>query len=409
MLKHLSLILIILCVCETLSSQHTVYYSTVWFVETPLSPIQGSKPLSFKESRNRHHYRFNYSQKNELISIAFFNGSTRKRPNHTSNLFTLSHKMVFEKDLNHETISFFDTNLKPVAVLGQVAKFIYELDEFGRRVKLHFEGPNKQAVENSWGISNYDWVYSRNGYVVEDRFNARGEQVSIRPGFDFYRLKLFFDPNGAIRLMQNIDQDGNLLNNSSGAAQDLITVNSEGNFVKWEVLDKEGNLEKGNGPNVAIGIQTFDEFGYETGLKHLDELQNRMYSDYGIAESRSKYDVFGNLSERTFFGLTNQPSPHKEAGYTHLKLFYDEKGNYRTRLEYYGQDETLIEHKTRGYAVVTYKHNEKNQLVEIAYLNSKKQLVKRLDNGVAMIKYQFDNDGKIIKTIKFDDILNQIK
>ena len=66
--------------------------------------------------------------------------------------------------------------------------------------------------------------------------------------------------------MQQINDQGALIENSTGAAQDQITTNAAGNFLQWTVLDKDGALEKGNGPNVAIGIQSFNEYGYEIEL-----------------------------------------------------------------------------------------------------------------------------------------------
>lgn len=378
---------------KPLPAQHTEYYSTIRFVETPLSEIQGSIPMSKNQALTRHHYRFNYSVTNQLISIEFYNGNTPKSPNHTASLFTLAHRMEFISDDNSEKISFYDTKGNPTEVLGSIVAFVYELDEYGLRKALFFEDGNGNRIENGWGIYNYTWNYHRKGYVVEDRFNKNGEQMAIRPGFEFYQLKLFFSPSGSIRLMQNIDQHGNLIENESGAAQDLITVNSEGNFVKWEVLDKVGNLEKGNSPNVAIGVQDFNEFGYETGLTHKDESENTIYSAYGIAESLTSYDRFGNLSERTFIGPEGTPSPHKQAGYTHLKIQYDHTGNFRTQLSYYDNNWNPVPHKTRGYASVTYKYNDQGYLVRIEYLNTRNELVNRADNGAAIIQYYYDQHG----------------
>ncbi len=376
-----------------LLAQHTEYYSTIRFVETPLSEIEGSIPLSKNQALTRHHYRFNYSDTNQLISIEFYNGHTPKSPNHTASLFTLAHRMEFTSDGFSSKISFYDTNNNPTQVLGNTTTFVYELDEHGLRKALFFEDANGNRIENGWGIYNYTWNYHREGYIIEDRFNQQGEQMAIRPGFEFYRLKLFFSPSGSIRLMQNIDRQGNLVENESGAAQDLITVNSDGNFVKWEVLDKAGDLEKGNGPNVAIGIQDFNEFGYETGLVHKDEAKNVIYSDYGIARSLTSYDRFGNLSERTFIGPDGTPSPHQQAGYTHLKIQYDETGNFRTQLSYYDSDWNPIPHKTRGYASVKYRYNDLRRLVRIEYLDTRNKLVNRMDNGAAIIQYSYDQNG----------------
>lgn len=402
MYKFLLTLGYLLPISISILGQHTEYYSTIRFVETPLSSIEGSIPLTQSEALKRHHYQFKYTDRNRLSSIEFYNGNVNKTPNNTASLFTLSHRMEFSISGNTEIISFFGTDENPTLVLGQVAFFEYELNEHGQRKALYFKDPEGNRIENSWGIFRYTWEYDRNGYVIEDRFNKQNERVSIRPGFKFYLLKLFFGPKGSIRLMQNIDHAGNLVENESGAAQDLITVNAEGNFIKWEVLDKDGNLEKGNGPNVAIGLQTFDSYGYETSLEHFDEYGNTIFNSYGFAKSQTTYDSYGNLAERKFIGLEGTPAPHQIAGYTHLKIDYDPSGNYRTRLAYYDEQMNLILHKTRGYAIVKYSYDNQRQLIQIKYLNTQNELVNRLDNGVAYIEYSYDSKQMLTDVLSYD-------
>lgn len=409
-MKHLYTLLLCSLFCSNpLVAQHTEYYSTIRFVETPLSKIDGSVPIPKHEALTRHHYRFNYSKSNQLDSIEFFNGNTKKEPNHTGSLFTLAHRMEFKRTNNSEIISFYSTNREPINVLGSISSFVYNLNKNGLRESLFFEDALGNRVENSWGIYRYKWEYTRDGYVIEDRFNELGERASIRPNFEFYRLKLFFGPNGDIRLMQNIDDQGDLIENSSGAAQDLITVNAEGNFIKWEVLDKEGNLEKGNGPDVAVGFQTFSKYGYQTSLENQDEFGNTIFSNYGFAKSLSSYDKFGNLSARTFIGLDTTPAPHKNAGYTHLKIQYDPTGNFRTRIAYFDEDSIPILHKTRGFAIANYTYNAENQLIRIEYTDTNNNLVNRLDNGASIIKYIYDQEGKKTDTILLDKNAEVVK
>lgn len=188
-----------------------VYYSTVEFVETPLSYIKGSIPLQCEIALSRNHYRFRYDSKNKLVSIAFYNGSTPKNPNHTANLFTLAHLIEFSYGNGTEKVVFFNTNGEQITVLGNCSQFVYTLNELGFRKSLHFLDRAGNRVENSWNIFEYKWEYLYDGAVIEDRFNADGKQVSIRPGFEFYKLKLYFNNAGHIALMQNIDEDGNLV------------------------------------------------------------------------------------------------------------------------------------------------------------------------------------------------------
>ncbi len=376
------------------------YYSTVEFVETPLSYIKGSIPLPSEIALTRNHYRFSYDSINRLISIAFYNGLTPKSPNHTANLFTLAHRMEFSYEKTVEKITFFNTKDEQTAVLGNCSQFVYLLNELGFRRSLHFLDSYGNRVENSWNIFEYQWEYLSDGTVVEDRFDTKGKQVSIRPSFEFYKLKLYFNNLGHITLMQNIDESGNLVENNSGASQDKITTNSMGNFLQWEVLNNQHQLEKGNGPNVAIGIQKFNEFGYESGLEHRDENNSPIYNTYGICKSETEFDKYGNISERHFYNEVNKPSNHKIAGYHKLEIIWDELGNDREFLSYYDLNNKPTSHRTRGYHSVRYEYDETKKLIRINYLDVNNQLVNRKDNGISYITYQYN--GRERTTFRFD-------
>ena len=275
-------------------AEHVFYFSTVKFVETPLSYLEGSVPLSKEVAMQRNHYRFTYNAQMQLQRIEFYNGNTPREPNHTANHFMLAHRTEIKYEPNKEIISFFESKGNPKAVLGDCYSMVYQLNDIGYREKLIFEDQNGQRIENSWNIYEYRWTYQADGSVIEDRLNKAKEQVRIRPSFEFYRLRLYFDHKGHIALMQNIDRKGKLIENSTGAAQDKITTTAQGNLLSWEVLDKNDQAEKGNGPDVATGIQTINEWGYETGLKQFDENKQLIYNKYGICQSKTSFNHFGN-------------------------------------------------------------------------------------------------------------------
>lgn len=387
---------------NSLNSTRVVYYSTVEFVETPLSEIKGSVPLHKDVAMKRNHYRFEYDNLNRLKAISFFNGNEPRHPNHTANLFTLAHRMEFSYANKSEHVTFFDIKNNPVDVLDNVHRFTYKLNELGYRTQLIFFDMNNEQVENGWSIFEYNWEYISDGSVIETRVNKNGEEVAIRPGFEFYRLHLFFNIKGHISLMQQIDDDGKMVENGSGAAQDNITTNAYGNFMKWEVLDKNHQLERGNGPDVAIGIQTFNDFGYETGLEHRDENNNLVYSAYGICISKTEFDAFGNIKERKFYGPNNHPVNHEHAGYHSLKIQWDDSGNRRTSLSYYALDGQPTSHKSRGYHKIAYEYTKKGLLKKIKYLDANLNLVNRMDTGVAQIVYNYDKKGNLKSTERFN-------
>ncbi|MEO1653408.1 MAG: hypothetical protein AAFU64_07685 [Bacteroidota bacterium] len=404
LIKHFSVIIFLLnlTVFPLLSQEHTAYFSTLVFVETPLSYLEGSVPISFQEAMNRNHYRFVYDVQNRLRSIRFYNGEQPKNLNHTTNHFMRSSWLKFDYGSSQESITFYDRFGRPVEVLGGCHRFVYELDSLGRRQKLYFENMAGERIEVSWNIYEYQWIRETTGALIEERYNQAGKIMPIRPYFKFFRTRFFFDYQGRIRLMQNVDKEGRLIENESGAAQDLLTLNKAGNLISWQVLDKAGNPEKGNSPNVAQGIQTINEYGFETGLLNWDENQKPIYNTYGICQSKTSFDQWGNLKERRFFDPQGKPAGHLIAGYHQLKLYWDQSGNQRKKLEYYDTQGQLTLHKTRGYALVRHNYDQKGNLIKIAYYNREGQLVNRKDNGIAYLNFNYNKDGKQISRQGFD-------
>ena len=386
---------------------HTYYYSTIQFVETPLSPIKGSISLTRQEAMQRNHYRFIYNEKHELNSISFYNGRYPKNPNHTANLFTLSHRMEYSIHTESDTITFYNPDGNQVAVLGNCFALAYSKNKLGFRTRLHFLDQNGERIENSWGIYEYTWDYEKDGSVIENRFNDQLEPVSIRPGFEFHRLRLRFNHLGNIVLMQNIDDQGNLIENESGASQDRIITNAQGHFLEWNVLDNEGQLERGNGPDVAVGRQTFNAYGYETTLEHLDEDGNSIENSYGICKSEAKFDRFGNMIERAIYDEQNRPSLHGQGGFHKYKIVMDSSGNHRKAIKYFDIENKPTLHKRRGYHAALYKY-DRNHLQRIRFVDIDGGLVNRKDTGIAYCivsrketgeasRINYNKEGQIIR------------
>ncbi|MCW5911020.1 MAG: hypothetical protein KIT62_08095 [Cyclobacteriaceae bacterium] len=383
-------------------SFHTVYYTSLAFVETPLSKIKGANAVSKEVALTRNHYRFEYDVQNRLISVGFYNGHIPKDPNETANFFFLSSRQEIRYNGNKEIITFYDKHGNRAKVLGNVSQFLYELDENGYRKALFFLSDQRKKIENSWKISKYKWEGEYGtGAVIETRYNKEGTPASIRPGFEFYKTRFIFNQYGNIALMQNMNERGQLMENNSGAAQDYIETTAEGLFIAWNVLDKNGNLEKGNSPDIARGVQEFDSFGNEIVYKGFDEKGNLIYNSFGICQSRTEYDSFGNTIYRIFYDENANPTAHKLAGYVSAKFIWDNTGNQLLSTEYYDLAGNLTNHLQRGYAIAKTEYDDKNNRVSITYFDKDNNPVSRTDNGISRIEFRYDEKGILVERITY--------
>ena len=377
------------------------YFSTIALRESPYPDFRGVIRMTRDQAMKRNHYRLIYDKNFRLASVSFHLGNTLREPNHTANYFftTPVQKIHYEK--GKEIRSFFDRFGNQVTQRG-VFREIYMINEMGKRVALHYENENGKKMENSWGISDYKWEHQMDGSVIEKRFNLEQEPKSLRPGFEFFTIRLYYEQNGLLALMQNIDEYGNLVENSSGVAQDKLLFDEAGRWYGWNVLDKNHQIKRGNGPNVAKGINIPNEYGYETSVRYEDTDGSPLKNNYGFWGSHRFYDAFGNYDYTQFIDSTGKPGLNSRSGYCYAQYTWDRSGLNRLKVELLDTEKKAVLHKRGGYATIQQEYDQENKLIKTSYLGLDGKLVNRKDNGVAYIIYHYDEKRKRVKQIRFD-------
>lgn len=370
------------------------YYASLVFRETPYAQQKGLVPLHSTQAKTRGHYRITRDGQERIVEIAFMQGEHYKTPNHTTDHYQFPAPIVrTQYQRATETKSFYNILGTPIAVRGQVFKEVYGLDSRGHRKQLYFLDKDGREIENEWGVAAYHWQIQEDGSVVETRVDLQGKPQPLRPYFPFYTTRLHYDPQGYISLMQNVDAQGNLIENSTGVAQDKLEFDHQGRWLGWKVLGREGKLTEGNGPNVAKGINTPDEFGYETAIRYEDKHGNAKRNSHGFWGSRRFYDDFGNLTHTYFTDSIGNPAPNVVSGYTYAIYKWDTKRMRRVSAQLLGTDKQPIDHKTRGYSAITYAYDDRGLLSQVSFLDRHGEPINRLDNGVAYITYSYDTGG----------------
>lgn len=376
------------------------YYSTITLRESPYADFRGVVQLNEAQAKKRNHYRLEYDENFRLIHIGFYLRDQLREPNHTANyFFTTPVQNISYRD-NLEIRTFQDRFGNAVSQRGAFRE-IYQLDAQGRRTALHFENEAGQKIENDWGIFHYTWEHQDDGSVVEQRFNLNGALQSLRPGFEFYTIRLYYEAHGTLALMQNVDEAGDLLNNNSGVAQDKLLFDKAGRWYGWRVLDRDHQLKSGNGPNVATGINIPDEYGYETSVRYEDDQGKARKNAYGFWGSRRVYDRFGNYDFTYFIDSTGAPGMNTVSGYGYAEYSWDRSGLMHLKTELLDVDKKPVLHARAGFATIDYTYNDHGQLEKVEYLGLDGELIDRKDNGLAYIVYEYDENHKRIGTRRF--------
>ena len=200
-------------------------------------------------------------------------------------------------------------------------------------------------------------------------------------------------------LLQNIDEKGNLINAECGAATLKYFYNSQGRFSRWEVYDKEGNPSIG--PSNTSGEQNVFKGNDLTDIIFFDRKGNPAIHWSGAEWWHFEYDEYGNKTSLTYQKNDGRPMRGNQ-GVSQNKFKWSKGGRFLLSQSFYGMNEEPQLLEKLGVHQVEFKRNNKGQIIEKQFKNVGGHLVNRKDNGVARIRYSYDEKGFQIKAIPYN-------
>jgi hypothetical protein len=380
----------------SVTAVRVAYFTQMTFRETPFADLHGIYPIAEEQSKNHNHYRFSYDSLGRPVEVSFRLGDDIRNLNVSSNALSFAPVIRIEYGEGMEVRTFFDRFMNPTLANGAFRE-VYEVDEDGNRISLRFYDVEDARIESNWGIYIYEWTVNRRGTVTETRSDSHGEPVSIRPHFPFYCVKLHYDQQGLLALMENYGTTCEELTlNDLNAAQDKLQYDARGGFYAWNVYDAEEKRSVGNGPMVARGIMERDDLGHTTREYYEDVGGKVMTSSYGWTNSYASFDEHGNMVERFNHDATGKRTNNPLRGYSGYIVTYDKSGKRRTNLIYQDADGSAATHLTRGYHSVKTEYDDRGNRVRSRFEDSAGDLVNRKDFCAAVFEYEYDDRNRLV-------------
>lgn len=346
-----------LLVSPTLLAKEPQYFQHIMFRETPFAPYKGIHPIEASQTNNKLHYEFSFDAQNRVSKIS------RKLGDNVAPMLGVWDSFIwFAPEVRitylpkREIHSYFNTKGEQINAHGSVWQAVYELDENGNRKELRFFDKAGNPTQSEWNIHSYQWSPSDDGHIFEKRFNLAGEQQTIRPEFQFHEVKLEYDHKGQLAFMRNYGVEHRPTNNDSGAGIDRITYDLAGNFIRWQVYNKDGTPVEGNSPMVHLGEHLYDENGNKIGLRGFDRSGKQIPFAWGFIEQTYTYNAYGAQNSMRSFNANWQQD-------THLETHYDAAGTFRTELiSFDNKGNKLNDAKLGGAAQIKFSLNDKGQV-----------------------------------------------
>ncbi|AFL81234.1 hypothetical protein Aeqsu_1754 [Aequorivita sublithincola DSM 14238] len=236
---------------------------------SPYVHIVGTLPIDSNIASETSHYFFKYDKSNRLTEIINHHYHTEK----VHPLASLGvYKVVFNYEDGKETSTFYDPNNNRVTNDRGVYKEVYLVAENGLRKQLNFYDLDNKPMESNWEITEYQWQQSRK-YIIERRYNLKGNPVTVSPYFKFGNTGILLDQNGAPRGHYNLDATLEVTENEDGLASYQDTYDEIGNHIKYSYHNKMDALTM-NQWNFAVGEKKYDTLGNFIALTLLDDMEN---------------------------------------------------------------------------------------------------------------------------------------
>lgn len=292
------------------------YFRHIMFRESPYATYRGIHPVVSQENPDVAHYEFEYDEQGRVDSISYqINERLIRRNGVWDSFIWFAPKVNIDYQDNKEIHTYYNADGKQITAHGNVYQAQYQLDPEGRRQTLVFFDEAGNKSESAWNIHRYEWQH-KNGKVYEKRFNLAGEQQFLRPDLQFHEIELEYDDDGKLSFMRNLGLTGTPANNETGAGIDRIVYDHNGNFVRWQVYDKDANPIEGNEPGVHIGEHLYDQYGNKVGFRGFDRHGNQVPFSWGTYEDVQLYNTDGNQTDRITYNADGSLAAHLSFEYS---------------------------------------------------------------------------------------------
>lgn len=293
----------------------TSYFRHIMFRESPYAIYRGIHQIDKRTVPDVAHYQFKQDNQGRITQISYQQKDALIRANEVWDSFIwFAPRVDIAYDANTETHSYYNSDGNRIAAHGNVYAAVYQLNDNKQRVALRFFDQYGKAVESAWNIHRYEWRHTDNK-VYEKRFNLQNEQQPLRPELTFYEVELDYDRDGKLAFMRNLGLTGEPTNNETGAGIDRIIYDHNGNFIRWQVYDKDGRPVEGNRPMVHIGEHLYDADGNKVGLRGFDRFGKQIAFSWGVYEHVHRFNQFGNMVENAMYNADGSLSRHLQIEY----------------------------------------------------------------------------------------------
>lgn len=362
-------------------------YRYMIFRASPYGELMGRHPVAIKDIGHGSYFRFyrNDDGKVQRIEFWFHKQLTRGGYDRFGAIGGAA-MLKFEYESDKLVRTYYDENDKPILNSWGVAVEEFGLDENGFKKSLIYKNLEGERIEDSRGVWETTWQVSNNGKtVIEKRMGKDGKSKRFNNFLDFDDVRMEFDDNGLRWETWNLDENGNVALSKQRKVAGVKTT--------WDVTHLDEKT-----------IEWVDVNGKQKDLAPFDDV---MVGNYGFSKEVYEHDMNGNMIGLFKFKANGEL----------LATEYDEHVFFRSIYDQYG---FLIDHRYfndsgipavngNGIARMEIIRNDRGMVTEVRRYGLNGELTNGTNDGFAIIKIEFSEEGRPIARKDYDKDGNEVK
>ncbi len=325
---------------------------------------------------------------------------------------------------------FLDTEGNPVNNAWGYASSVMEADEKGRVIsERYYDAAGEPAMELSVGAYGYQVHYTSDREYYRVLVDQMGEPMVGAAGYAYmYMVK---DEYGQLLSAEYRDETNSPRTADYAFAVYTYHPDFYNAIIELSYLDADRRpvVVEGEGLGYATLVHEYDENGYSTMLKFLDEKGEPYESDRGYAMivSSLEFDNGTTIETYYFYDENEMPVLHEATGsvgyrsyrgpngklsrveyldskgnlmindhssYAAVEFTYDEDEGYTNSQRFFGISNIPI--MPNGYFAVLEKRDTAQNAVEYQYYNTVGEPVVVPEYGYAAVYYGYDENDNLI-------------
>lgn len=241
-----------------------------------------------------------------------------------------------------------------------------EFDEFGNMLSVfYYDAKHNLATNTEEYVAGNRYKYDAQGRCTERQpINTSGKNHE-----SLLCARMKYDEIGNIIDFSLFDEKGNPALNNRNYHRYTARYDAAGNQIECIYYDKKGNRTNYANEPYAIERATYDQLRNCTRRAYFDKQNRPVCCREHWASSTYEYDVFGNITRQCFFDTNGQPTDKKKMvpeGFCK----YDKRGNriYLASADGHGN---IIINPQQGVAIIRYEYDNHNNNIRTTYFDEK--------------------------------------